>query len=301
MRKILFIINPVAGHGNGSNLIVVISKFMEKHSIEYTIKVSNKIGNVTTLTEWGCENQYTDIIAVGGDGSLIEALNGLNLEQNIRLGIIPAGTGNDFARVLNLTKDYETCLEIIINGVTKPVDLCEVNGQRFINICSCGIDGEIILDTDRIKSKIRGSSAYILCTIKALISYQAKKVIIRIDGLELKREIIIVAVGNGKYVGGGMKITANAEIDDGLLDVCIINKLSKFKLLTLFPTIFKGQHIHIKPTVENFRGKNIQIDALQDRLLINADGNLIGMTPANMSITGKKVNFIYNPDKTEAM
>lgn len=294
MRKILFIVNPVAGHGNGKNLIRVINEYMTKANVEYSIKISNKIGNVTELARWGCEQGYSDIIAVGGDGSLVEAVNGMYLDRSVTLGILPAGTGNDFARVLNFSKDYDACLEAILIGETKNVDVCEVNGERFINVCCCGIDGEIIMDTDRIKRKIRGSSAYLLSTLKALATYQAKKVIIKIDEESYHRDAILVAVGNGKFIGGGMMVTPEAEIDDGLLDVCIVNKLSKPKLIALFPSIFKGEHIHIKPTVEYIKGKNIQIETLEDRLLINADGNIIGTTPAHIKMSGNKLKMIVN-------
>lgn len=299
MRKILFIINPVAGHGNGKNLIKIINDFMEPHSIEYAIKISSKIGNVTELAAWGCQHEFTDIIAVGGDGSLVEALNGIDLEKDISLGLIPAGTGNDFAKVLDLKKDYLYCLNAIMDNEVRAVDVCEVNGQRFINVCCCGIDGEIILDTDKIKHRIRGTSAYLLSTLKALATYKAKKVVIKIDDLELRRETIMIAVGNGKYIGGGMMVTPNAEIDDGLFEICIVNKLSKPKLIALFPSIFKGEHIHIKPTVEMYTGKKIQINCIEDRLLINADGNIIGMTPAEIKITGKKLNMICKRQKND--
>lgn len=297
MRKILFIINPVAGHGSGKNLIKIITDYMENTTIDYTIKISSKIGNVTELAAWGCEQNYSDIISVGGDGSLVEALNGMDLDKAITLGLIPAGTGNDFARMLGLSKDYAACLEVIEAGAARPVDIGEVNGNRFINVCCCGIDGEIILDTDRIKHRIRGTSAYLISTLKALTTYRAKKVHIKIDDLELSRETIMVAVGNGRFIGGGMKVTPDAEIDDGLLDVCVVNKLSKPKLIALFPSIFKGEHIHIKPTVEMYKGKNIQITTIEDRLLINADGNIVGTTPAEIKMTGKKLNMLYRVEK----
>lgn len=293
MRKILFIINPVAGNGKGKTLIVEINDYMLNYNVHYEIKVSNKIGHVTNLAKWGCENDFTDIIAVGGDGTLVEAVNGIDLDKNMAVSIIPAGTGNDFARVLNMPKTTIECLEVIMDGDTKDVDLCTVNGHRFINACCMGIDGEIILDTDRIKSKIKGPSAYLLSTLKALTTYKAKKVIIEIDGVVYNREIILVAAGNGKYIGGGMKVTPDAELDDGWLDICIVNKLNKFKLLALFPSIFKGTHIHIKPTVEMLKGKSINVTAIEERLLINADGNILGTTPANIGINGNKIKFIY--------
>lgn len=297
MRKILFIINPVAGNGKGKDQIQVIHQYMSVLALDYSLKISNKIGNVTEITAWGCENGFTDIVTVGGDGTFVEAVNGVDLETDVRLGLIPSGTGNDFARVLNMPKDVASCLDIIVEGRTKLVDVGLINQQRFINASCMGIDGEIILDTDRIKDKIKGTTAYVLSTLKALTNYKAKKVVINIDGQEMMREIILVAIGNGKYIGGGMKVTPDAEIDDGLFDICIVNKLSKAKLIMLFPSIFKGNHIAIKPTVEMYRGKEVHVEAIEDRLLINADGNIIGTTPAAASIIGNKIKIIFFEQK----
>lgn len=294
MRKILFIINPVAGNGKGKSLIRTINEFMDHLEIEYLIKISNKLGNVTDLAKWGSSENYTDIVIVGGDGSLVEALNGIDFTKEIRLGIIPAGTGNDFARMLNITKDSKVALEIICSAKTKNVDIGVANNTKFINVCCCGIDGEIIMDTDRIKNKITGSTAYLLSTIKNLGTYKAKKVIIKIDDKIIRREVIMVAVGNGQYIGGGMKVTPGAIIDDELFEICIVNKVNKVKLLALFPSIFKGTHVEIKNVVEIYTGKNIQIETIEDRLLVNADGNIIGTTPLKISFMKEKIQFIGN-------
>lgn len=293
MRKILFIINPVAGHGRGKNLIREITSYMEHHDISYDIKISNRLGNITEITKHACAQNFTDIVVAGGDGSVVEALNGMDLSQKIRLGIIPAGTGNDYARVLNLTKEINMALDTIIQGRSKLVDIGLVNGIKFINVCCCGIDGEIIMDTDRIKKHVRGSTAYIMSTIKNLASYKAKKVIIEIDGVQMKKEIILAAVGKGQYIGGGMQITPTAVLDDGQFEICIVNKLSKIKLLALFPSIFKGEHIHIKPTVEIYKGSAVKIRSIEDRVLVEADGNIIGTTPCDISINNQKIEMIY--------
>lgn len=293
MRKILYIINPVAGHGKGKDYIKAINDFMEMRDIAYEIKISNRLGNITEITKSACDKDFTDIVIVGGDGSLVEALNGMDLTKDISLGIIPAGTGNDYARVLNLSREFDVAMETIITAKTKMVDIGMVNQTKFINVCCCGIDGEIIMDTDKIKKHIRGSAAYFLATIKNLASYKAKKVVIDIDGKKIKREVILAAIGKGQYVGGGMRITPTADLTDGQFEICIVNKLAKPKLIALFPSIFKGEHVNIKPTVEVFKGKNVKINTIEDRLLVEADGNIIGTTPIEVSINNQKIKMIY--------
>lgn len=232
-------------------------------------------------------------MVAGGDGSLVEALNGMDLSRDVQLGIIPAGTGNDYAKVLNLSRDFDIAMDTIIEGQSKLVDIGLVNETKFINVCCCGIDGEIIMDTDKIKKHIRGSAAYLLATVKNLARYKAKKVVIEIDGKRFKREIILAAVGKGQYIGGGMQITPTADVSDGQFEICIVNKLAKPKLIALFPSIFKGEHIYIQPTVEVYKGKNVKIRTIEDRLLVEADGNIIGTTPIEIRINNQKIKMIY--------
>lgn len=293
MRNILFIVNPVAGKGTGKSYIKTIHDYMSNANCDYQVKVSSRVGNVTELAEWGCAHDFTDIISVGGDGTLIEALNGLDLTKDICLGIIPSGTGNDFARVLNLSKDPLDCLDVIIKRQFKVSDVGLINNKRFINTCGCGIDSQILMDTNRIKKAVHGPTAYLLSTIKNLATYNSKKVKIRIDEMEFTKNAILIAIANGKYFGGGMMIAPDAEIDDGLLEICIVNHLSKSKLLALFPSIFKGTHIHIKPTVEMYKGKEITIENIEGEMVANGDGNLIGTTPLNVKIIDKKLKVIF--------
>lgn len=294
VRKILFIVNPVAGNGSGPLMIQKIQNYMGSKNIEYQVKVSNRVGNVTDLADWGCKELFTDIVSVGGDGTLIEALNGIDLECNVTLGVIPSGTGNDFARVLKMPRDLTQCLDVILENKQMLIDIGDINGKRFINSCGCGIDSQILMDTQKIKKAVHGPTAYMLSTFKNLASYNAKKIKLTIDGNEYLRTVILLAIANGNYFGGGMMIAPNAKVDDGLLDVCVINDLNKIKLITLFPSIFKGEHIRIKPTVEMFQGKEIRIENIQGEMVANADGNLIGTTPLFVKIGDKKMKVIFN-------
>jgi len=231
-----------------------------------------------------------NIVSVGGDGTLFETINGM-ANKKVNLGIIAGGTGNDFIRSVEIPTDIYEALEIIKNGKIKDIDLGMVNGKYFINVVSFGIDGEIVRITDKIKKYIKGSAAYLSATLKSLVVYKAKSMLIEIDGVKYHREAYLVAVGNGKYFGGGMKVLPNAEIDDELLDICIVKKMSKVKLIALFPSIFSGKHISIKG-VEYFKGKKVSIKSIKDKIIVNADGNLIGPSPAKIEILNKKIKLL---------
>lgn len=290
MRKILFIINPVAGSGKSKEYIKIIKEKMEFENIDFDIKISNSIGNVEEISLNADDEIYTDIVSVGGDGTLFETINGM-ANKKVNLGIIAGGTGNDFIRSVEIPTDIYEALEIIKNGKIKDIDLGMVNGKYFINVVSFGIDGEIVRITDKIKKYIKGSAAYLSATLKSLVVYKAKSMLIEIDGVKYHREAYLVAVGNGKYFGGGMKVLPNAEIDDELLDICIVKKMSKVKLIALFPSIFSGKHISIKG-VEYFKGKKVSIKSIKDKIIVNADGNLIGPSPAKIEILNKKIKLL---------
>lgn len=286
MKKFLFIINPVSGKGATKDMIPVIKKLMKDYDMD--MKISRSPGDATKIAK-AYKEKYTDIISVGGDGTLTEIVDGLaGFEGN--LGIIPAGTGNDFARTIELPSAIETCLDIIIQGKTRAVDIPTVNNSRFINVASFGIDSGVIIDTDKIKKKITGTTAYVLSALKNIMQFKPYRVTMEIDDMTVSEEVVIVAVGNGKYFGGGMKVTPNAEIDDGLLDVVIARKTKKSKLVQLFTKLFKGTHMS-DPIVEHYKCKKFSIMS-SDEIFINTDGNLIGKVPAQIEVGNDKINVI---------
>ena len=289
MRKIKFIINPAAGHGEAKKTLNIIHDRLEHEDIHYSISISGYEGHIEKIAKEAVKIGYTDIVAVGGDGTVLETFNGI-FNTGANLGIIPAGTGNDFVRMINVKRNFETALEKILDGNTKKVDIGLVNDTHFLNVVAMGIDGDIVNLTEKVKKYLKGSTAYIYSTFSSLVKFKCKKVTINIDGRVLEREVYLVAVGNGKYFGGGMMITPGAELDSENFEVVIINKISRSKFAVLFRKVFSGNHVH-EDVVEVLYGKRIQIHS-SDGLLINADGNIIGDTHANIQILPKAQDVI---------
>jgi len=289
MRKIKFIINPAAGNGEAKNTINLIHSKLEDTGLEYSISISGYVGDVERLSVEAVENGYTDIVAVGGDGTVLEAFNGL-FNKNVNLGLIPAGTGNDFVKMININKNFEEAIDKIIEGNTKVIDIGVVNDTHFLNVVGMGIDGEIVKKTEQVKKIIKGSPAYIYSTFSTLINYKCKNVRIEIDGEVYNRKVYLVAVGNGKYFGGGMMVTPGAELDSENFEIVIINEMARSKFAILFRKVFSGNHVHEDP-VEVFYGKNVKIIS-EDPLMVNADGNIIGESIANIHILPKAQKVI---------
>lgn len=290
MRKLLFIVNPVAGKGDAKAMLAPIQEKVSAACISYEIQISTCKGQIETIARDAVLEGVNEIIGVGGDGTLVELINGVRSAggTEVIVGIIPSGTGNDFSRMLYKNNSPINALDTIIRGSWLRSDLFDCNGTKFINVCAMGIDGQIIMDTERIKKRIPGPSAYLISTIKALLLFQPRKTTLMIDGKKLTRKIIIIAIGNGQYVGGGMKITPKAVIDDGLMDVCIVNALPKIRLLMLFPSIFKGAHLNVKE-VEYFKCREVEVESIERTLLVNVDGNIIGTTPVKIVVSDEKM------------
>ncbi len=290
MRKIKFIINPAAGQGESKKTINLIQDTFKKIDIDYSISISGYEGHVEKIASEAVEMGYTDIIAVGGDGTVLEAFNGI-FNKGVNLGIIPAGTGNDFVRMLDIKKNFAEALDKIIAGNTLNIDIGIVNDSHFLNVVGMGIDGEIVNKTEEVKNILKGSSAYIYSTFATLLKYKCKNITLTIDGITYERKVYLVAVGNGKYFGGGMMITPGAKLDSENFEIVIINEMKKSKFAILFKKVFSGNHVHENP-VEVFYGKNITIVS-EDPLMINADGNIIGQSKASIHILPKAQNVIY--------
>lgn len=288
----MFIINPAAGNGSAKTLLEPIHKRLENSEIEYKMVISQSKGQIETLTMQAIIDGYNEIVAVGGDGTLTEMIQGIcqSGSSNIKAGILPCGTGNDFSKVLYMSQDPLMILESVLLGKTKDADLFDCNGIKCINICAMGIDGQIVIDTEKIKKLFPGPVAYLISTLKSLMIYKARKIEIEMDQTRIQRKTLIVAVGNGKYFGGGMKITPKAEIDDGLMDVCIVNHVPKLKLIAMFPSIFKGEHLNIRE-VEYYRCSEISVVSLEKSLLLNVDGNIVGSTPVRITLAKEKIRL----------
>lgn len=272
MGKVLFIINPVAGGGKAKTLIPLIMETMDKYEKEYEIKLTTKPKEAIHIAEDSVE-EYEITVAVGGDGTVNEVAKGLINKGKGTLGIVPGGTGNDMAKSLGIAIDPVEALEILYRGQKKDIDIGHVNDSNFLNIASVGFDAEVVINNVNLKKIIKSGISYAISVIYTLISFKKKKVKITIDDNIIEENIILMAVGNGKYYGGGMKILPMAELDDEHLDICIVSNISKLKLLFLFPTIFKGNHIKYKKFVKMLRGKTIKVET-KEELYLNIDGEI---------------------------
>ncbi|MEW8973888.1 MAG: diacylglycerol kinase family protein [Tissierellaceae bacterium] len=271
MNRLLFIVNPMAGGGRARSLEPLITKTMEEYKIEYDLVFTSREGDGAKLAEESCCNR---VIAVGGDGTVNEVAKGLLKRGYGVMGIIPSGTGNDLSRSLGIPLDPLKAIEFVINGKTRFIDVGVANGNYFLNIASFGFDAEVVINSHRFKRLYRGKIAYILGIILTLIKFKKREITLEIDGKEYRESLILLAIGNGKYYGGGMKILPDSNLDDGYLHLCLIKDASNLLLLILFPTIFSGKHLRYSRYVNIFKAKNVKIRS-NSLEIFNIDGEII--------------------------
>ena len=282
---IYFIVNPLSGNGKAEKYIPIIREYLVKNNLKFELQKTEGIGHAITLaTQLKNKEDIRLIMVIGGDGTLNEVMNGI-YPSSIPIGYIPAGSGNDFARENKIPLDPIAALERAIKMNKKEIDLGYVNGRYFVNAAGIGFDGKVteLANQSRWKKRL-GKFVYIFALLKALLTFRPHDMTITIHNKShTYKRVWLIAVSNGRYFGGGMKISPEAKNDDGELDVCIIKELSVLQLLKFFPTIFSGRHIYL-PYVEILKGKMIQIESSR-RVPIQIDGEI----PENQ--TNQKLTF----------
>jgi YegS/Rv2252/BmrU family lipid kinase len=287
MEKLLFVINPVAGKGRGHEVIPKITKYFPREN--YEIIISPKKGAIEGLVkEKVNQSSYSAIIAVGGDGTLMETINGLT-DYSGKIGIIPIGSGNDFAKTLGIKEDIDEALKIIESGHTTEIYSGCINGQRFLNVVGIGIDALIIDYKDQSRF-LKGKLNYLTATIKGIFKYKANPLKITVDGVIYTTKPLFIAIGNGKYIGNGMKITPNADLTENAFEICMIGDLKKRVLLKNITNLYKGLHGKVKG-VEFIKGKKITIDFNESRP-VDVDGNLINCKSVKIEKSSRKIKFL---------
>jgi len=225
------------------------------------------------------------VIVIGGDGMVHAAIN--NIEDN-PIGLIPAGTGNDFARALGLILNNPiSSIKRATSAKGELVDLGKVGEEYFAAICSTGFDS-IVNERANGLTWPHGKMKYNIAMLLELPKFQPKSYKIVIDGKPLETQAMLIAIANGLSYGGGMKVCPAAQLQDGLLDIMILAPVSKFEFVRIFPSVFKGLHIS-HPAVSIVQGRSVQITA---DAVGYADGERIGNLPLDVSISPNRMKVL---------
>ena len=275
------ICNPTSGNGAGRIALQKTLEYLKNHDIHATVHETNRPLHAIELSKQAVQENADTVIAIGGDGTLHEVAQGL-IGTKTALGIIPAGTGNDFIKTIHVPIDTQKALEVILTKTPKPVDTVRINDLLFINECGCGFDVMVLDFAEKAKKHVKGILPYLYGVIKTIFHFKDIPLTYSIDESPLqKQNILVLAVGNGRFIGGGIPIAPNAIDDDGLLDVLIINSMSKLRMLTVLPGLLKGK-IQSFPETSHRYAQKLHVEG--SGLRINIDGEIISMDSADIQI-----------------
>ena len=296
------IVNPVAANGAVGRNWPRVRDFLRAEGVEFDAVLTEEPGHAIHLARQALEEGYRTIVAVGGDGTVNEVVNGLvvegSVDPEVALGIIPWGTGADFTRTLGTPRNYMEAGRRLLRLETQSVDLgriiCLREGQEveryFINAAGLGFDGEIAELANRFPKVLGGTLTYLVCLFIGLVTYRNKNVEFSFDGQRVRGRINSVIVCNGRYLAGGMLAAPDASIEDGIFDVVILGNLNKLEVVVNIPKIYKGTHLTV-PKVSLCHAKEIHVEA-QERMFLQADGELVGEAPATFQIVPQALRVL---------
>ncbi len=234
-----FIVNAKSLRKKNKNLLERITERMTAEGLECHIHTTSQKGDATRFAQKLCESGDRTIVVIGGDGMMNDVLSGIDPER-CKLGLIPAGTGNDFAATANIPHG-EAALDIILKGEAKDTDYLQFDdGRRSLNISGYGIDVDILIRCQKMKL-FRGKCKYFMGLLATLFKYRGSQVKIEIDGKEWEQKAMIAAICNGKCFGGGIPLCPPAEIDDGKLELVVVDYPKRSKILGALIKLMKGK------------------------------------------------------------
>ena len=266
-----FIINPSAGQGKYGRIINAIHTTLSGSGSQYDIEVLQYRGQAASIAKKATDS-HDVVVAVGGDGTVNEVVNGIMGSKAI-LGIIPAGTGNGFARALGLPLRPEEACQVLIEGRIRGLDVGKANGTYFLGTAGVGFDALISKFAGERLGPLRGMWLYFLAGVLTFYKFTPQLVNVKIDSRVVKVRPLLVAIANTRRYGGKALIAPDARPDDGLLDVCVIQNMNAARLVRNLPKLFTGQHIHLSD-VTMYRGREINIDA-PEPIPVHVDGEAI--------------------------
>jgi len=243
-QKFFLIVNLIAGHGRCKELFPKVRAELERRGIDYELHFTNEPLEATDVAKMGLEAGFSQIIAMGGDGTVNEVANGLN-GMDATMCVIPAGNGNDFVRTIGIPNDPIRALDTLTSGKDRTIDLGLVDDDRcVVNGLGVGIDAQVARDVLAME-RLRGVPAYLSAAVRQVFRFKAFPVTLTVEGWSLELDCLSLGVANGPFCGGGFKLAPKAAVDDGLLDIAAIGDFPRLERLIRLPQARAGKHLSL--------------------------------------------------------
>lgn len=257
------IVNPKGGKGKSLKALATVEEMLKADNKEYEIHRTEKADDATNITREISLTPDSKILVLGGDGTYNTVLNGIENFENVTLGFVPCGTGNDFIAASGHPKKVREAMEVILKGNEQFIDYIQLEDRRCLNILGAGMDVDVLLKYAEMKA-FHGKAKYYASLLYTLLHTRWHKFRITIDDNEpIERSTFMIGIGNGRTIGGGMPICPNGVVDDGKLDIVIVNEMKKGLIPFRLLSFLSGKHVK-KSYSEEYEGKNVKIEVLDD-------------------------------------
>ncbi len=275
------ILNPVAGRKKALKNLETVERLFEKRNIEYAVHKSLAERDATQIARDLTKNGETELIVLGGDGTLHEVLNGIENPSACRLGLIPSGTGNDFADTAGIPLNAEKAALQILEGVARDTDYLEINGVRSMNVAGLGMDVEVLEHCRQ--GKMKGKIKYVMSLLKCLFAFKGCQIVVKSEGREEAHSVLLAAACNGRCFGGGIQVCPAANVEDGKLDVIVVDCIGgKWKIIKAFMILMKGGILEY-PATTHYTCEEVSFLPLSP-CSVQLDGEIYKELPFNVKV-----------------
>lgn len=288
------VVNPASAAGRTGRDWPLVTAALRDAGVDVETRLTAAPGDATALTREALAAGVQRVVACGGDGTFNEVVNGyldgsgVPVSPDACIGLIPSGTGGDLRRTLGLPVHVASAAALLARGDVRRVDAGRIEyddgGRRhFVNVASCGLGGEVDARVNASRKAAGGRLTFLWHSLRALAAFGRQPARIEVDGALFVGDIQNVAIANGRYFGGGMRIAPGADPADGLLDVVVIGA-GRLRSIVELPRVYSGSHLG-RPGVVSMRGTAIRVTPLDDRrLLFDVDGEQVGHAPATVRV-----------------
>ncbi|NOX88920.1 MAG: diacylglycerol kinase family lipid kinase [Calditrichaeota bacterium] len=296
-RRILFVLNPISGlKRNRKSIEDIIRKQFEKQStIDYSVKYTGYPGHAVKIAEEAVKQNYDAVIAVGGDGTMNEVASGL-VNSNTALGLIPRGSGNGYARSLRIPLNIFKAIETVKYGKIRKVDVGKIDQSYFFGVTGVGFDAFIGAQFQSFG--MRGPLPYFYIGVREYFRYYYEAFTLKFNGRELTFRPLLITVANTPQYGMSALIAPGAKVDDGVLEICIIDRISTLKAVTQLHHLFNGT-IDKVSAYKRFSASELIIEREHDKGLFHTDGEpKMGPKELKISVLPRALKVIVPAEET---
>lgn len=282
------IVNPQGGKGKSLKALTTVEEIFKNNNAQYVVHKTEYAGHATEIARELSKTPDTNIVVMGGDGSFHEVLCGIDNFDNVTLGLVACGSGNDFIKKSGHSTNVKEAVQTILNGKVGFVDYMELGKYRCLNVGGGGMDVDVLLKYANCKT-LKGKAAYYYSLFYTLLHTRFHHLRITVDGVTKDTSVFMIGVGNGGFIGGGIPICPNAIVDDGLLNVGYVSEMEKSKIIFRLFKFLKGKHVGTDWGGE-YTAKKVTIEALDDSRF-ELDGEIIEDTKLDIEVVHNKLKM----------